>query len=527
LRIFHQTKIKIKIRRKKIMFAEIKSLGLFGLNAFEVDVEADISKGMPVFNIVGLPDTAVRESRERIRAALRTCSIQLPSMSIMVNLAPAGTKKSGSLYDMAILTAIIKAMGILNGDYSDCAFIGEVSLSGAIRPVDGVLPMVLEARRLGIRKIFVSEQNAYEASVAKDVEIYGVKDASQLIDHLCGTKIIEPQKPYSPSQEECSENIFDFCDVKGQQSAKKALEIAAAGGHSAFMIGPPGSGKSMLAKRLPSILPPLTFEEALETTNIYSIAGNLDRSHPLITERPFRTPHHTVSTPGLIGGGSIPHPGEISLAHNGVLFLDELAEFKRDPIEAMRQPMEDGKVSIVRTAATLVYPASVMVIAAMNPCPCGYYGHPKRKCTCTGKKISNYLSRISGPFRDRMDLHIDVAPVEFDDISSTKKEESSASIRKRVIAARNIQTERFKGTNIKCNAQMTDSVLHKYCAVSDKVNAEYKLMYEKLNLTGRAYTRVLKVARTIADLEECEEISERHILQAVQYRTLDRKYWYK
>ncbi|MDO4863045.1 MAG: YifB family Mg chelatase-like AAA ATPase [Ruminococcus sp.] len=506
------------------MFAKVASLGLFGLNAFPVDVEIDISRGQPYFEIDGLTDTVIKESRDRIRAAMRSCGINFPVASVMVNLAPADMKKSGSVHDTAIFMAILRAMRMIDDIPEDAAFIGELSLNGDVRRVNGVLPMVMLAREKGMKSVFVPEANAREASVIAGIDVYAVRSAEQLILHFRGEELMAPCEHYIPPEAAYNETL-DFADVRGQQSAKKALEIAAAGGHNALLIGAPGSGKSMLAKRMPSILPPLTFEEALETTKIHSISGLLDADTPIITKRPFRSPHHTISSAGLAGGGSIPQPGEISLAHNGLLFLDELAEFDRRTLEIMRQPLEDRKVTIARASGTITYPCTIMLIGAMNPCPCGYYGHPKRKCICTQKKVSAYLSKISGPLLDRFDLHIDVAPVEYDDLSSKASEESSADIRARVMAAREIQAERFRGTDITCNALITPDKLREMCPMDEGADAMMKSVFDSLGLSARAYDRILKVARTIADLNNSEVITRRHVAAAAQYRSLDRKYW--
>ncbi|MCR5599213.1 MAG: YifB family Mg chelatase-like AAA ATPase [Ruminococcus sp.] len=506
------------------MFAKVSSLGLFGLNAFPVDVEIDISRGNPQFDIVGLPDTVVKESRERIRAALRSCSISFPVAAVMVNLAPADTKKSGSVHDMAIFMAILRGMRMISEELDGCSFIGEISLNGDIRRINGVLPMVMLARELGIKSVFVPADNAKEASVADGVEIYAVHNAEELIRHFRNEERLSPCEQYIPPEAAYNESL-DFSDVRGQQSAKKALEIAAAGGHNALLIGSPGSGKSMLAKRMPSILPPLTFEEAIETTKIHSISGLLTADMPIITKRPFRSPHHTISSAGLAGGGTVPHPGEVSLAHNGLLFLDELAEFDRKTLEILRQPLEDRKVTIARASGTVTYPCTIMLIGAMNPCPCGYYGHPKRKCICSKNKISGYLSKISGPLLDRFDIHIEVAPVEFGDLSSKVKDESSADIRKRVIAAREIQSERFRGTGITCNALITPDKLQEFCPMDDAAEKLMKSVFDRLGLSARAYDRILKVARTIADINGSEVIQKAHVAAAAQFRSLDRKYW--
>ena len=506
------------------MYAKVTSAGLFGLNACPVQVETDIARGLPNFEVVGLPDTAVRESRDRVKAAIKNCGFEVPSGRITVNMAPADLRKVGPIYDLPIFLSLLAAANETNADFSGSVFVGELALDGTIRRIQGALPMAMMAKAEGMRRIFVPVENAGEASVVQGIDVYGVHSAIEVLDHLEGLKKLTPETPleFSP---EIVQSPLDMADVQGQEFAKRAMEIAAAGGHNAILIGSPGSGKSMLAQRLPSILPDMTFEEAIECTRIHSIAGTLESDRPLIASRPFRAPHHTISAAGLSGGGTIPKPGEISLAHNGVLFLDELPEFDRTALEILRQPIEEGQVTISRVSGTLTYPCSMIVVAAMNPCPCGYYGHPSRPCSCSPQKVSRYLNRVSGPLLDRLDLHIEVAPVEFSHLASRKKAESSADIRARVNAARAVQRERYAGTPIRCNAQLTAAMVREYCQVTEAGMRVLKQAFDRLGLSARGYDRILKVSRTIADLAGSDVIDLPHISEAIQYRSLDRKYW--
>ena len=527
------------------MFAKIISVGLFGMEAYMTGVEADISGGMPRFDVVGLPDTAVSESRERGRSAIKNNGLDFPPSRITINLAPADIKKEGPIYDLPILIAILKSTGQLSCDTDSSAFLGELSLNGEVRRINGVLPMVIKAQRCGVKEIYIPAPNAAEGAVVRGITVYPVRNVGQLLSHLTGGEKITPVSESDFKSYSLPDNLPDFSDVKGQHEAKRALEVAASGGHNVMMIGPPGSGKSMLAKRIPSILPDMTFEESLETTNIYSVAGVLPKGISLIKARPFRSPHHTVSPAGLSGGGTVPRPGEISLAHNGVLFLDELPEFsrtsmevlrqpiedelpeyQRNLLETLRQPLEDKEITVTRSAHTVTYPANFMLIASMNPCPCGYFGHPTRKCTCPKGAPQKYLSRVSGPLLDRLDIHIEVPPVDFDALSQKEgSEECSSEIKARVNNAREIQRRRFKGTSVTCNAKMDSALTRKYCIMTTAAANILRLSFDKLGLSARAYDKVLRVARTIADLDGSDVIDTKHIAEAVQYRSLDRKFW--
>lgn len=509
------------------MISMLNSTALCGIDGYIVDVETDISNGMPGFDIVGLPDAAVKESKERIRAAVKNTGLTFPSKRITVNLAPADIRKEGAHFDLPIALGILAASEQLDGKKcQDAIFLGELSLNGDLRRINGVLPMVISAYQKGIRKVFLPLENANEAAVIEGVQVFGAKSLEEILSHFIGKKEILPTVVDVATLLENQDRVkYDFSEVKGQEFVKRALEIAAAGGHNVLMIGPPGSGKTMIAQRIPSILPDMTFEESLEVTKVHSIAGSLSASSPLVSERPFRHPHHTISSVGLSGGGTNPKPGEISLSHNGVLFMDELPEFRRDALEAMRQPLEDGEVTITRAGGTATYPCSVMLVASMNPCPCGYYGDRNRECTCTQSQILKYMGRISGPLLDRIDLHIEVPSVKYDELETKEKGESSAEIKMRVDKARKIQTQRYKDAGVYSNSQLTPELMNRYCALGDEANNLLRQAFESLGLSARAHNRILKVARTIADLAGSQNIEVEHIAEAIQYRALDKKFF--
>lgn len=507
------------------MLSIVKSMTLHGLEGFIVDVQVDVAGGLPCWEIVGLPDVSIREAKERVRTAIKNSGYEFPSRRIVINLAPATIKKVGSAFDLPIAIAILLATENINEfDFENVAFVGELSLDGNVHSITGILPMCIEAKKLGIKEIVVPKENAKEASIVDGINVIPVSSLNQVVAYLNKSIKINPEK-FNSNELIKSNQVYnlDFSEVKGQKNIKRAIEVAASGGHNCMLIGSPGSGKTMMARRIPTILPKLSFEEALEVTKIHSVAGNISENSPLIINRPFRFPHHTISKTSLVGGGAVPKPGEISLAHYGVLFLDELPEFEKSTLEVLRGPLEDGKITISRVNATLTYPSKFMLVASMNPCPCGYYGSDK-ECSCSNQAINKYLGKISGPLLDRIDIQVEVSSVKYKNLNSNTQEETSEQIRKRVEETRKIQLERYKECGIYSNSELTPKLIEKYCKLDEKSKIILEKAFNKLGLSARAYARILKVARTIADMDKSENIQSSHLLEAIQYRSLDKKY---